>query len=113
MHELSLCEGILQIVEEQARSGAVERVRAIWLEVGQLAGVELSALRFGFEVVTRGSVAEGARLEIIGRPGRAWCLPCGEEIALAGRQEPCPRCGSHQLQVVGGEELRVVEMEVA
>ena len=113
MHEVSLCEGILQIVEEQARSSAAGRVRTIWLEVGQLAGVELSALRFGFEVVTRGSVAEGARLEIVERPGRAWCLPCGEAIALSGRQEPCPLCGSHQLQVIGGEELRVVEMEVA
>jgi hydrogenase nickel insertion protein HypA len=73
MHELSLCEGILQVIEEQHRNEAFTRVRTLWLEIGALAGVEPDALRFGFDVVTRGSVAEGARLEIIEHPGQAWC----------------------------------------
>ncbi|RCX32844.1 hydrogenase maturation nickel metallochaperone HypA [Thioalbus denitrificans] len=112
MHELSLCEGILQVIEEQHRNGAFTRVRTLWLEIGALAGVEPDALRFGFDVVTRGSVAEGARLEIIEQPGQAWCLPCGAQVVVAARHSACPRCHSHQLQVTGGEELRIHSMEV-
>lgn len=112
MHELSLCEGILLVIEEQHRKEAFTRVRTLWLEIGALAGVEPDALRFGFDVVTRESVAEGARLEIIEQPGQAWCLPCSVQVAMATRHSPCPHCSSHQLQVTGGDELRIHSMEV-
>ncbi len=112
MHELSLCEGVIQVLEEAARRQGFERVKTVWLEIGALAGVELDAMRFGFEVVKKGTLADGARLEIIRRPGRAWCLPCGREVEISRRFDPCPCCGSHQLQVTGGEELNVKELEV-
>lgn len=112
MHELSLCEGVLQVMEEQAARQDFRRVTAVWLEVGALAGVELEALRFGFEVVTRGSLAEDARLEILELPGRAWCMVCSAPVDVRARFDACPACGSHQLQVTGGEELRIKELEV-
>ena len=112
MHELSLCEGVVQVVVEQAHVQRYSRVETVWLEVGTLAGVEVEALRFGFEVVTRGTLAEGARLEIISLPGRAWCLSCGEAVILEQRGVPCPQCGGYQLEVTGGEELRIKELEV-
>ncbi|HHO69047.1 MAG TPA: hydrogenase maturation nickel metallochaperone HypA, partial [Gammaproteobacteria bacterium] len=82
------------------------------LEIGSLAGVEIEAMRFGFDVVMKGSLADGARLEIIERPGQAWCLPCAKAVAVAQRFDACPECGSHQLQVTGGEEMRIKELEV-
>jgi hydrogenase nickel insertion protein HypA len=68
---------------------------------------------FCFEAVVKGSIAEGATLDIVSVPGEAWCMPCGERVALARRGDPCPRCGSHQLQVVAGEEMRVKEIALA
>ena len=72
MHELSLCENILQVMEAQAEARGFQRVKAVWLEVGKLSCVEVEALRFSFDVVTRDSLADGARLEIVEMPGQAW-----------------------------------------
>ncbi|MCB1830554.1 MAG: hydrogenase maturation nickel metallochaperone HypA [Chromatiaceae bacterium] len=112
MHEMSLCESILQVVEQNAVSQGYSRVKTVWLEIGQLSGVELEAMRFGFEVVTRGSLADGARLEIVELPGQAWCMRCATRVQVRQRFDACPECGSFQLQVTGGEELRIKELEV-
>ncbi len=112
MHEVALAEGVLSIVENAAARHAATRVHTIWLELGALAHVESEALRFCFAAVTRGSVAEGAALEIARTPGMAWCMPCGGRVALARLGEPCPDCGSHQLQVLEGEEMRVKEIGI-
>lgn len=80
MHEMSLAEGVLAIIEDHARTNAFTRVKTVWLEIGQLSGVETEAMRFCFDAVTRGSVAEGAALEIIATPGSSWCMPCGETV---------------------------------
>ena len=112
MHEMALAEGVLQIIEDAAHAQQFHRVKTVWLEIGQLAGVEREALAFCFDAVTRGSLAEQARLEMVELPGRGWCLPCGREIALPALYEPCPHCGGHQVQVTGGNQMRVKELEV-
>ena len=112
MHEMSLCEGVLQVIESHAIAQEFERVEAVWLEVGALAGVEVEALKFCFDAVMRGSVAEGAVLNIVDLPGAAWCMICGETVAVKQRFDECPKCGSYQLQVTGGEEFKVKELEV-
>jgi hydrogenase nickel incorporation protein HypA/HybF len=110
---MSICEGIAEILAEQAKAQCFNKVTVVWLEVGQLSTVEPSALRFSFDVVMRGTLAEGARLEIIEVPGQAWCMACSETVSVGQRFEPCPRCGSYQLQVTSGGELRVKELEVS
>ena len=112
MHELSLCEGILQILEEQSRTQCFIRVHRVCLEIGALASVEPEALHFNFDVVTQGTLAEGSRLEIVTVPAQAWCLPCGEKVSIRQYFDACPQCGSHQLQVIEGEELRIQQLEV-
>ncbi|MEX3010550.1 hydrogenase maturation nickel metallochaperone HypA [Hoeflea sp. TYP-13] len=112
MHEMAICENILGILKEQARSQNYDRVTRICLEVGPLSGVEIEALKFGFDVVTRNSLAEGAVLEIKETDAVAWCMPCGRDVPIGARYDPCPHCGSHQLQVTCGEELRIKELEV-
>ncbi|MFZ5523270.1 MAG: hydrogenase maturation nickel metallochaperone HypA [Pseudomonadota bacterium] len=112
MHEMSIAESVLQIIEDTARAEGCAKVRAVWLEIGQLAGVEKDSLRFCFDVVTRDSVAEHARLEIIETAGQGWCLECACSVVVTARYEPCPHCGSFQIQVTGGEEMRVKELEV-
>ncbi len=113
MHEMSLAEGILQIVEDTARANAAAQVRAVLLEIGALSHVEEQSLRFCFDAVTRGTVADGARLDVMATPGRAWCMPCGESVALTRLGEACPFCGGYQLQVTQGDEMKVKEIEVA
>ena len=109
---MSLCEGVLRVLEDQAREQRFERVRTVWLEIGELASVEKEAMRFSFDVVMKGSVADGARLEIVETPGQAWCMKCMKPVMVKHRFDTCIDCGSHQLQVTGGEEMRIKELEV-
>lgn len=112
MHEMSLAEGVLQLIEDSARQQKFSKVVTVWLEIGQLAGVEAEAMRFCFEAVTRGSVAEGAQLEIVATPGSGWCTQCSAVVALGELFDACPQCGAYEVQVTGGTELRVKELEV-
>jgi hydrogenase nickel incorporation protein HypA/HybF len=112
MHEMALAESVIQIVEETAGRNSAACVRAVWLEVGRLSHVEPEALRFAFDVVKRNGVAHGARLEIVATEGTAWCMKCSQTVALARFGDACPRCGSYQLQVTAGDEMRVKEIEI-
>jgi hydrogenase nickel incorporation protein HypA/HybF len=112
MHEMALCESIRQILEEQARTARFDRVERVRLAIGALSGVEVEALRFGFDVVMRGSVAQDAKLEIEDVPGVAWCMPCAQSVEICARYDACPHCGSYQLQVTGGADMTIREVEV-
>jgi hydrogenase nickel incorporation protein HypA/HybF len=111
MHELSLMEEVRVIIEQHAREHGFARVQAVVLEIGQLSGVEAEAMRFCFESVMAGGLAEGARLEIMETPGRARCV-CGWEGGMASRLEPCPSCDAFGLQILQGAEMRVKTLDV-
>ena len=112
MHEMALAKSVLDIVADAARQNGAGLVTAVRLEIGALSCVEPEALRFCFDAVARGSLAERARLEIIATPGAAWCMPCEQTVPLPARGEPCPRCGSYQLEVVQGEVMRVKDIDI-
>ncbi len=112
MHEMSICESIVSVINEQAVAQSFDKVNMVRLEVGPLAGVELDALRFCFDVVTRGGVAEKAQLEVIELPVNGWCMPCSKIVAVKQRYDACPDCGSYQVEITGGDELRIKNLEV-
>ena len=112
MHELSICESILQIIEDEAHKQRFTSVKRVSLEIGPLAGIEKEAMFFSYDVVIRNTVADGSRLEIIDLPVSGWCMPCAKPVDVAQRYEPCPDCGSYQVEITGGDELRIKEMEV-
>lgn len=113
MHELTLSQGIIDVVCGQAAADGARRVLRVRIAIGALSHVEPDAIEFCFEAVSRGTLAQGAVLEIERPPGRAHCLTCEAEVRVAGRECPCPQCGDHRWVLVGGDELRVVELEVA
>jgi hydrogenase nickel incorporation protein HypA/HybF len=112
MHEMSLAEAVVKIAEQAARAQGFGRVRVVRLELGALAQVEPEAMRFCFDAVARDSIAQGARLEILSTPGTAWCPQCSETVPMQALYDECWRCGSRPLQVTGGQEMRVKELEV-
>ncbi|MGX5845128.1 hydrogenase maturation nickel metallochaperone HypA [Mesorhizobium sp. ArgA1] len=112
MHELALCESIRSVIESEARKQGFSVVKRVHLEIGVLSGVEADALRFGFDVAMAGSIAQHARLEIDEPLGEAWCMPCSASVEITARYDPCPACGSHQLQVTGGTDMKILELEV-
>lgn len=112
MHEMSLCMSLIDLIAERGRVDGFAHVERVTLEIGTLSHVEPEAMRFGFDVAACGTLAEGAELAIERSPGKAWCVACEQEKPIAARGEGCPDCGSHQLLVTGGEELRLKSMEV-
>jgi len=112
MHEMSLCESILDILKEQAEKDHFSQVKRVSVDIGPLSCVEPEALQFGFDVVMKGSLAEGAVLEIERPPAEALCLACFKTVPVKARFDSCPECGSDALQVVSGEELKIRELEV-
>lgn len=112
MHEMALCAGILGLIEEAAEREPFCRVRKVVLELGELGHAAPEALLFCFDAVTRGTVAEGARLVIARVPGAGWCPDCARTVPLAERFAACPACGGHQVQLTDGDAMRVRELEV-
>lgn len=108
MHELALTDGVVQLVRERLGERRVARVR---LEVGRLVAVVPDALRFCFDVCTRGTTLDGARLDIDEVRARIRCRRCGDESEPDDAVPLCP-CGSADVAIVAGNELRITEVEV-
>ena len=68
MHELGITRNLVAIVGEAAQG---RRVRKVWLEIGERSALLPDAVRFCFDVVSQGTVLEGATLEIVALPGEA------------------------------------------
>jgi hydrogenase nickel incorporation protein HypA/HybF len=107
MHELALVESLVETVSATLPD---ETLTVIRVEVGGLVAVVPDAMRFCFDVCTRGTRLEGVRLDIIEVPGRGQCLACGAEFELT--HFPLCACGSADVHVRSGNELRVKDVEV-
>jgi len=112
MHEVSLIESVVALVEDERRKQDFSRVRMIKLRVGAIGHAEPDALRFCFDAVTSGTIADGARLEIELVAGAGWCAECRRTVALGERFAACPVCGGVRVRMTAGDELSVAEMEV-
>ena len=109
MHELPITQSVVDAVCERAGE---RRVRSVRVQIGALTAVLPDAMRFCFELAVQGTVAEGARLEIDERPAAVHCLGCGADAVLTDAILLCP-CGSADVRVTAGRELRVLSMEVS
>ena len=106
MHELALCQGVVNTLAEQARIHHFDRVTAVRLEIGALSCVSPEAIEFCF---ARRTLADGAGLELVTLPSQAWCLDCDGTVAIGERHEGCPRCGGYRLRLTqGNKDLEVV-----
>ena len=109
MHELSLAQAIVAVAEEHA---AGRRVSVVEVKVGQLRQVVPSALRFAFELVAEGTALGDAKLELEQVPARVRCRACAGENEVDDFPLVCTSCGSLNVDVVGGDELRVEALEL-
>lgn len=108
MHELAVTQGVVDTVT--ARTGDA-RVTTVRLEIGRLSGVMTDAVRFCFDVVAAGTPLEGASLEIEEPTGRAVCRTCGGSFGTDDLILLCP-CGSADVEIVDGDQLRITTVEV-
>jgi hydrogenase nickel incorporation protein HypA/HybF len=112
VHELSLAMGILETVGEQAAQRGIQRVSAVHLRVGAMAGITCDSLRFCWELACANTVATGSRLEIEDVPLAVYCERCAQEKTLERIILRCPACGAPTPRIVRGRELHIVALEV-
>lgn len=112
MHELSLARAVLKIVEEERADQGFDKVVRLHLALGAFSHVAPEALTTALESVVQGSPAQGAKLDIEIIPAQGACGTCGFKGVLLQRWDPCPECGGHDWQMLSGEELKVVSLDV-
>ena len=112
MHELSLMEAVREQALAAANAEGATRITAIQLRVGELAGVEIEALRFAFPVVMAGTIAAGAELRIESEAAACQCTACDAPFPAPDGCCDCPRCGAISRQLLRGRDLRLLTLEV-
>ncbi len=112
MHEMSLAEGIIQLIEQHAQAQNFSQVTLVHLEIGQLSNVEVESMRFCFDAVCENTIANGAALQITESPGVGWCMDCEKAISYQALYQPCSECDGYKIQVTGGNEMLIKELEV-
>lgn len=114
VHELSIVEALIEQVErELERSGRGARVVRLNLEIGRLSGVCPDSLRFAWELVSPETPLAGAELCIAEPPAVCACGQCGARTELDDLAFTCPKCGSTEVTIEGGQQmlLQTIELE--
>jgi hydrogenase nickel incorporation protein HypA/HybF len=113
MHELGIIQEAVRMALDTAKARGASRVLGLRLRVGTMSGVVPEALQFAFEVVCRGTPAEGAWLQIESVPAACWCSSCAAEFECQDFLNECPRCHQPSGQLIRGRELDLTAVEMA
>jgi hydrogenase nickel incorporation protein HypA/HybF len=107
MHEVSVMRNLLDIVEATAEREGAERIDVIHLRIGEMAGINYESLKFAFEVLSKGTRAEGGRLEYDKVDLLVRCLECSHEFGPEEMVFRCSACGSGRVDIIAGREMEV------
>jgi hydrogenase nickel incorporation protein HypA/HybF len=113
MHELSVCQSLLDQVESIAREHGATRVERILLRVGPLSGVEPALLQNAYPLAAAGTLAEHAELVIEPAAVRVRCSECGAESDAAPNRLLCGSCGGWKTRLISGDELMLANLELS
>jgi len=113
MHELAVCQGLINQAERIARDEGGSRVDNIVLSIGPLSGVEPPLLERAFEIARMGTMAEHAELEIQTGPIVVKCRICGNSGEADSNRLLCPTCGDWRVSVEQGDEMLLLRLEVS
>jgi hydrogenase nickel incorporation protein HypA/HybF len=112
MHELAITQSMLNLALEHAGRAGARRITHIHLVVGEVSGVVDESVQFYFDILSKDTLAEGARLAIKKQPARFRCTACGEEFLMEDRSWICPACQGLGGEVISGREFYMESIEV-
>jgi hydrogenase nickel incorporation protein HypA/HybF len=113
VHEMSICQGLINQVERIAQEQGASRVDTIVLSIGPLSGVEPQLLSRAFDIARLGTVAKDAELEIETGPVVVECRMCGASGEAQVNRLLCPSCGDWQVNLKQGDELLLQRLEIS
>lgn len=112
MHEMSIVAGIIDLVQQKVIEHGARKVDRIHLEVGELASVDMGALRFAWANGTKDTILESSDCVIDHVPGMAECKHCHETYRVGSLYEACPHCGMFAYDIIQGRDFLVRSIEV-
>jgi hydrogenase nickel incorporation protein HypA/HybF len=112
MHEMGIAQNILDIALDAANKEGAKKISRIDIIAGELRGLVPMQLTFCFGIVAQNTIASGAYLNIEEVPVTAHCKDCGSDFPVAEYEYLCPKCKSVNVEVTGGAELRVKDIEI-
>jgi hydrogenase nickel incorporation protein HypA/HybF len=112
MHELAICQSMLEQIEAIARKEQASSVTRILLRIGPLSGVVPELLEQAFTIARSGSVAEQAELVTENEPIRVHCDECGAESVATPSNLTCSQCGGFRTRLLSGDELLLASLEL-
>ena len=114
MHEISVLQKAVDLAEQTAIDNNISRISYLTLEVGELSGYVPVFFYKYFPIATENKpVFEGSELNIISVPGEALCKECSAMYNVMRSEGKCPKCGSRNKKILGGQQFRVLEIGVA
>ena len=112
MHEMSIAQEILRLIQQTAHDAKAERVKKIWLKVGAFSGIMIDSLQFGLEILAKDTLADSATINIEPIPLVVKCPSCQKEFHIEPTNFICPQCENIELEIISGEELELVSVDV-
>ena len=112
MHELAVTQGILDIAVAEAEKLGMNRVTRISIKAGALSGMVPECIQEYYDIVSEGTVAEGALLEFDIVPATIHCETCGADSVIDRFRLRCPECNNNRVRLTSGRELYIDSMEV-
>ena len=112
MHELGIANSILDGVAKEIERRPGSRTTRVGVRIGELAGVDPDALRFGFEALTAETDLARLQLDIEFCAPHARCRGCAGEYQIHNYQLHCPACQSRNGECISGDELEFAYLEV-
>jgi hydrogenase nickel incorporation protein HypA/HybF len=113
MHEVGLMQDALTIAMEHAREAGAQHIERVRLRVGVGTGLAADSLELAFEIAARGTIAEGARLDLEEVPMRCYCERCDLEFTPGDLFVACPKCHDFGVVVRHGYECELGSIEVS
>lgn len=112
MHELAITEGIIKIAVETAKQNNANKILNIKLKCGDFSGVVPQLIQEYFNIVSEGTIAQGAKLIIDRVPIRIRCFDCNTEGQIEKSSIKCPNCGRFNYRIISGKEFYIDSVEV-
>jgi hydrogenase nickel incorporation protein HypA/HybF len=113
MHELAVCQALLDQVEDIARARNASEVIEINVQIGPLSGVEPALLQQAFSIASAGTLAEGAQLNLASMPVSVRCSQCGQVTTVLPTRLVCGNCGDWRTSIVSGDDLLLTTIELS
>jgi hydrogenase nickel incorporation protein HypA/HybF len=112
MHELPVTESILEIATRHASKENASRITELYLVIGQLSSIIDDSIQFYWDILSKDTMAEGAKLNFRRIPTEMLCLDCKKSYKPDSRDLACPACGSTRVKIVAGEEFYVEAISI-